>query len=230
MNADQIHAKIYAGRAKAALRLGLDYNVFRPTGTGNPLSNQVATIKAAFNAGDNTYKSPNMPGDAFWYGDFDGRLTQPGDYLVHPVNPMDVKYIAAQQQLLPIICIDCNRTVRLSRAAPQGAPGAVGAVGYSGLCDSPTESVDVLGLNPANNGGTFVGWPCAILFGGKSQAAVGLPGDVKNSGWRILMPPSVPVVVRSGDILTDDLGKRYAVEGAEQSDIGWRINAQEVHP
>ncbi|XLV72565.1 hypothetical protein ACKZDW_07910 [Ralstonia syzygii subsp. celebesensis] len=44
------------------------------------------------------------------------------------------------------------------------------------------------------------------------------------------MPPSVPVVVRSGDILTDDLGKRYAVEGAEQSDIGWRINAQEVHP
>ena len=30
MNADQIHAKIYAGRAKAALRLGLD--VIRPRG------------------------------------------------------------------------------------------------------------------------------------------------------------------------------------------------------
>ncbi|HHW4685713.1 MAG TPA: hypothetical protein ACQGQG_10560 [Xylella sp.] len=65
---------------------------------------------------------------------------------------------------------------------------------------------------------------------GKSQAAIGLPADVKNSGWRLLLPPFVPVVVRSGDIVTDDLGKRYAIEGAELTDIGWRINAQEVRP
>lgn len=228
MNADQIHAKIYAGRGKAALRLGLDCNVFRG-GADNPLSNRVATIKAAFNAGDSTYKSPNMPGDAFWYGDFDGMQTQPGDYLVC-VRDGKTYYIAAQQMLLPIVCVDCNRSVRISRASTQGVPGAVGAVGYSGLCDSPAESADVLGTNPANNGGTFVGWPCSILFGGKSQAGIGLPGDVKNSGWRILLPPSVPVVLRAGDIVIDDLGKRYAIEGAEQSDIGWRINAQEVHP
>ena len=230
MNAAQINAKIYAGRGKVALRLGLDYGVFRPVTAADPMTNQVTTIKAAFNSGDNSYKSPNMPGDAFWYGDFDARVTQPGDYLVHPANPLDIKYIAAQQSLLPIICVDCNRKVRLSRAAPQGAAGTVGAVGYNGMCDAPAESSDVIGTNPASNGGVFVGWPCAILFGGKSQAAIGLPGDVKNSGWRILLPPSVPVVLRAGDIVTDDLGKRYAIEGAELSDIGWRINAQEQHP
>ncbi len=229
MNGAQIHAKIYAGRGKAALRLGLDYRVMRPNQAINPLSNQVATLKAAFNAGDNTYKAANLPGDAIWYGDFDGRQTLPGDYLVR-VSDGQTYYIAAQQQLLPIICIDCNRTVRIARAAPQGAVGTVGAVGYSGICDAPAESSDVLGINPASNGGTFVGWPCSILFGGKSQAAIGLPADVKNSGWRILLPPSVPVVLHSGDIVTDDLGKRYAIEGAELTDIGWRINAQEVHP
>jgi hypothetical protein len=208
MNGAQIHAKIYAGRGKAALRLGLDYRVMRPNQAINPLSNQVATLKAAFNAGDNTYKAANLPGDAIWYGDFDGRQTLPGDYLVR-VSDGQTYYIAAQQQLLPIICIDCNRTVRISRAAPQGAAGTVGAVGYSGICDAPAESSDVIGINPAS---------------------IGLPADVKNSGWRILLPPSVPVVLHSGDIVTDDLGKRYAIEGAELTDIGWRINAQEVHP
>ena len=228
MKAAEIHKKIYAGRGAAALRLGLDYDVFRPTVASNPLLNKVATIKAAFNSEDNAYKKPNKPGDAYWHGDFDGRMTRPGDYLVNSVSEQ-VYYIAAQQQLLPILCVDCNRAVRISRAAPQGAVGAVGAVGYSGLCDSPAESMDVLGVNPASNDGKFVGWPCSILFGGRSQVAARLPADVKNTGWRILLPPSAPVVVRAGDILTDDLGRRYSVEGAELSASGWRINSQEAH-
>ncbi len=221
MNAAQIHAKIYAGRGKAALRLGQDCAVMRPDQAADPLANQIAVLKAAFNAGDNTYRVPNLPGKAIWFGDFDGNQTQPGDYLVR-ASDGQIYYIAAQQSLLPMICIECNRLVRVARAVPQGADDAVGAVGYSGLCDTPAQSCNVLGSDTA-------GWPCSILFGGRSQAAAGLPGDVKNTGWRILLPPSVPVVLRAGDIVADDLGRRYAIEGAELSDSGWRINAQEVH-
>lgn len=218
MNAEQINAKIYAGRAKAALRLGLDYNVFRPVSAANPMTNQVATIKAAFNAGDNTYKAANLPGDAIWYGDFDGRQTLPGDYLVR-VSDGQTYYIAAQQQLLPIICIDCNRTIRVSRTQAQST---VGAAAYSGACDHV--DADVLGSAASNTG-----WPASVLFGGGAEIGANLPGSVKQAGWRIMLPPSTPVVVHHADILTDDLGRRYVVLASEQSDIGWRIQATEMH-
>lgn len=213
MNAEQINAKIYAGRAKAALRLGLDYNVFRPVSAANPMTNQVATIKAAFNAGDNNYKSPNMPGDAFWHGDFDGRGTQAGDYLVHPISPFDVKFIAAQQMLLPIVCIECNRIISVSRASPQTS---IGAVGYSGLQE--------LGMDVV-----LSEWPCSILMSGNGRKAAGLPAGVSDGSWRVLLPPSVPAEIKAGDIVTDDIGRRYAIEAAELTDLGWRINALEVH-
>jgi len=229
MRAEQIHAKIYAGRGKAALRLGLAYRVLRPTGAADPLDSagEMAVINAAFNAGDNDYRKPAKPGEAVWYGDFDGRQTRPGDYLVPASGLGQTYFIAAQQPLLPIVCIACDRAVRVSRAAPpQGGAEAVGAVGYSGLCEAPGASVDVLG---ASTGGVFTGWPCSILFGGRAQPASGLPADVKNAGWRLLLPPSVPLVLRAGDILTDDLGRRFAIEGAELSATGWRLNAQEAH-
>lgn len=216
MDAATIQAKIYAGRAKAALRLGMDCKVFRPLTAAAPLGNQVTTTKAAFNAGDSTYKAANLPGDAIWYGDLDGRLTQPGDYLVR-VADGQTYYIAGQQQLLPIICVDCNRAVHITR---QQSQTGVGAINYGGAV--PAQDTDVLGTASAL-------WPASILFGGKSQAAVGLPGDVKNAGWSILLPPSVPVTLLAGDIVTDDLGKRYAIDGAELTDLGWRINTQEVH-
>lgn len=216
MDAATIQAKIYAGRAKAAQRIGLDCNQFRPLTASAPLGNQVGTLMAAFNSGDNTYRNPNLPGDAIWYGDFDGRQTLPGDYLVR-VADSQAFYIAAQQQLLPIICVECNRSVHIVRMQ---APASVGAVGYGGV--TAGNETDVLGTASAL-------WPASILLGGKSQQAAGLPADVRNSGWRILLPPSVPTVIKAGDLITDDLGKRYAIDGAELTDLGWRINAQEVH-
>lgn len=216
MDAATIHAKIYAGRAKAAQRIGLDCNQFRPLSATDPLGNQIGTLKAAFNAGDNRYRTPNLPGDAIWYGDLDGRLTQPGDYLVRVADGQSY-FIAAQQQLLPIICVECNRSLKITR---QQAATSVGAIGYGGSV--PSQEVDVLGTDGAL-------CPASILLGGKSQIGVGLPAGVKNVGWRILLPPSVPITVKAGDIVTDDIGRRYAVDGAELTDLGWRINAQEVH-
>ena len=168
MNADQINAKIYAGRGKAALRLGLSYTVMRPNQAANPLANPVATIQAALNAGDNAYRKPNLPGSAFWFADMDGTVTQPGDYLVRQSGGQTY-YIAGQQPLLPIICVECNRSIRIARApsAAGSAADAVGALEYNGLClsGSGDDAGDVLGVDPAHNGGVFTGWPCSILFG-----------------------------------------------------------------
>ncbi len=216
MDAVTIQAKIYAGRAKAALRLGQDCNQYRPLTASAPLGNQVGTLKAAFNAGDNTYRQPNLPGDAIWYADMDGRQTQPGDYLVR-VTDGQAFYIAGQQPMLPIVCVECNRRLLIMR---QSAQNGVGVVGYGGMVSA--NEIAVLGASGAL-------WPASILIGGKSQPGVGLPSSVKNTGWRIMLPSSAPVTILAGDIAQDDLGRRYSIEAAELSDLGWRINAQELH-
>lgn len=217
MDGATIQQRIYAGRGKAALRIGLDCNVFRPLTAGAPLGNQISTLKAAFNSGDSTYKAPNLPGDAIWYADFDASTTQPGDYLVR-VTDSQTYYVAAQQPLLPIVCIECNRTLKISRQADVTGKGAVG---YGGI--QAANEVDILGSDA-------VKWPASILLGGKQDVTtVKLPGDVKSAGWRILLPASVPITIMAGDIATDNLGRRYSMLATEQTDFGWRINANELH-
>lgn len=220
MDAATINSKIYAGRGKAALRIGYDCNVYRPTIAANPFSNGVRLVmKAAFNSGDSTYTKPNLYGDPVWFGDFDGRLTKTGDYIVR-IFDGQVFFIAQQQPILPIVCIDCGRSLKLMRPNLQGG---VGAVGYGGATED--NMTDALGTS----GSLSTYWPCSIVLGGRSQNINALPLDVKQSGVRILLPPSVPISLRPSDIFTDDLGRRYSVEAAELSDLGWRINAQEVH-
>lgn len=231
MDSATLQNKIYAGYAKAALRIGPVYTQYRPGGAGNPLAAPLATFNASFNAEDMKYGRPNKYGAPTWYGIFDGRLTQVGDYLV---GPGETYFIAAQQLTLPILCVECNRTVRVTRPAapvPISTAGGVSVLPYAGVCDSPGESVDVLGISPANNGGVFVGWPCSILFGkGRLKNTDALPsGTSEQTGWLILLPPSVPIIFQAGDRLIDDLGRMYVVNGAEQTDLGWRIAAIEVH-
>lgn len=221
MDGATIQDRIYAGRGKAALRIGLDCRLYRPLSAAAPLGNLVGTIKAAFNSGDSTYRSPNLPGDAIWYADFDGRTTQTGDYLQRLYDG-NLWFIAAQQQMLPIVCIDCNRSVRVSR--PTITAGMVGLQSYGSAspCD-PSSMTDIIGSPGAL-------WPASILLGGRSQkSGTGLPAAVNQSGWRIMLPVSLPVVLQAADIVTDELGRRYSVEAAEQSDTGWRLNTKEVH-
>lgn len=221
MDAATINARIYAGRGKAAQRIGYSYTVHRPVSAATALPAPIATIPAAFNAGDNKYAKPNEYGHPIWYADLDGRLVQPGDYLVRTDQPTDVYFVAGMQPLLPIIAIDCPRTVRVTVPVPTTA---IGAVGYSGICDTVGEMTTALGSNAA-------GWPCSITLGkGTQTAATHLPtGSTKQQGWQVLLPPSVPITINAGMRLIDDLGRKYDVVAAELSDLGWRIMANEDH-
>ena len=218
MDGPTLQARVYAGYAKAANVIGLPYNQYRPLSANAPLGNLVATIKAAFDSSPNyNFKTPNEYADPLWMALINDATVQTGDYLVGTGANIDTKFIAGKQFLLPVIAIDCNRSIKITR---ENAASAVGAIGYSG--NQPTNETDILG-------GAGNPWPCSILLGGKSQVGVGLPADVKNVGWRILLPPSVPIQILPGDIATDDLGRRYAIEGPELTDLGWRISATEVH-
>jgi len=216
-----IQQRIYAGRGKAAQRIGLMCKQYRPLTAAAPLGNQVASILAAFNAGDSTYRAPNSYGDAVWYADFDANASRVGDYLVRTADAQAF-FIAALQPLLPIEAVACDRKLKVQRQAGAGATVGLQSYGSSSPCD-PAGMADLLGTSAAM-------WPASILLGGKSrEPGTGLPSSAKQSGWRILLPASVPAVLNAGDIATDDLGRRYLFEACELTDMGWRINAQEVH-
>jgi len=215
MDATKLQAKIYGGYAKAAQRLGLTCSQYRPTsstsaalGTGNLLR----TLPASFNAEDMSYSKPNKYGKATWYCLADGSLLAVGDYLVQPDG--SAYFVAGLQLHLPIFVVGCNRVVNILR--PQGLTG-VGAVGYGGNTDADETQL-------------ITQYPASILQGTKGEkSSVNLPGDVRVPWWAILLPV-VPgaVVLRTGDIITDELTRRYVISSAELTDLGWRIVATQV--
>lgn len=215
MDGVRLNGLIYRGMGRAAVHIGTACDVFRPLNSTSPLANQVDTLSVAFNAADPKYAKPNLYGKPVWFADMDGTSTQGGDYLVRQ-SDNKIWFIAAQQQLLPIVAIDCNRSIRITR---QGAATSVGALGYSGII-APG---DILGSASSL-------WPCSILTGGRGQRNVGLPADVKDAGWRILLPPSVPIAILAADLAVDDMGRGFAIDSAELTDLGWRLSAAEVHP
>jgi hypothetical protein len=212
MDGTKLQTKVYAGYAKAALRIGLDADQHRPTSASNPIAagTKLRTLKASFNAEDMQYSKPNKYGKATWWGLFDGRVTDVGDYLVCA----GVTYfIAAQQPILPILCVACTNTVTIKR--PQQQSG-VGAIGYGGNT-AATETA------------LMTAWPCSILQAGAGEKADAiLPGDVKTPSWQVLLPHYTGVTLRSGDIITDDISRRFVLRSAELTDLGWRLGAQQA--
>lgn len=214
MDGATLHKRIYFGRGKAAQHIGMPCNIFRPQNPTSPFTHPVGTIPVAFNAGDSKYRRANEYNDPIWYADYDGTQTMPGDYLVR-VSDRAIWFVTAQQQLLPILATDCNASVMVRRQAP---PVGFGAEPYSGI------------LDPAFVLGTVDSpWPASVLIGGRALAAVGLPADVKESGWKILLPVSVPITIQAGDRIDDTIGRRFWVESAERTDLGWRLITNEAH-
>ncbi len=107
---------ISRGMGVAALKLGALCDAYRPRSAQNPLgpANRYLRLAASFNAEDPTYRKPSGYGRATWFGVFDSAYTRPGDYLS---GPPGVFFIAAQQPLLPVLCVLTNRTLSAIRPA-----------------------------------------------------------------------------------------------------------------
>lgn len=213
MDAATLQERIYRGYARAAQRIGYMADLYRPTSAHYPLAsiNKLRSIPASYNPEDMKYGKPNKYGHPTWFGLFDGSLTQVGDYLT---NAQDGTYfIAAQPTSLPILLVQTNRTINVMR--PQQQAG-LGAVGYGGDTDSNETSL-------------MTAWPASVLEGSKGdKGEISLPGDTRAPWWSILLPHWPGVSLRSGDIVTDDLARRYVISSAELTDLGWRITAAQA--
>jgi len=213
-----LQTKVYAGFAKAAKRIGTPFDIYRPTTAFNPLApaNMIGTTPAAFTPHGPSNFDFTKPSDwqkPSFHALLDPTQVIPGDYLVSETPPFGPFFICSKDPAVPVLAVQCNRTI--SAFTPGPAPRPLGASSYGGSTLS-------------NETALLTAWPCSILLGSRGIRNNELPGDAGYGSWRILLPPSAVVSLRPGTIVTDDLDNRFVIQSAELQDLGWRIDAQQA--
>lgn len=215
MDRVRVQDRISWGMNVAARTLGISTDVHRPTTASAPLAPETRYLRlnAAFSATDGKFNRPTVYGTALWHGFFDSAYTVPGDYLA---QNNDIWFIAAQQSLLPVLCVQTNRRISLSRPA---APTTVGINAYGGvsLTDASVLITD---------------WPASIL--GTASAGhphADLPSDSSVPNWNVLLPvlsfTDAPILQPS-DLLIDDLNRVAVIIASELTGLGWRLTAKQA--
>jgi hypothetical protein len=211
MSLDHIQDRIRWGMNVAARNIGTTTDAYRPTDVSAPTAprNRYLRFHAAFSAPDNRFLKPSGYGSAIWHGVFDAAYTKVGDYLIQKGN---IWFIAAQQDLLPVLCVKADRVVSFSRS---DAPASAGVNTYSGV-------------TTATNTPLLTDWPASILgVGGSGTPSANLPSDGSVPYWTVLLPAFGEVVMLPGDLMQDDLGRDATVAAAELTALGWRITVQQ---
>ncbi len=210
MNADHLQDRLYWGLNRLANKLGRITDAYRTAGNWDPLnrSNRFLQLPAAFSRVDGDFSQPVGYEVAVWRGYFDASYTRVGDYLVHKD---EVWYIAAQQSLLPIVCVKTNRIISISRqVTPTTASSTIPAVAST--------SINVISQ-----------WPSSVLgTATEGRPISGLPGDTRIPTATVLLPSIHGQILLPADVVTDELGTSSIVVAAELSELGWRLNVRAV--
>ncbi len=196
----------------AARTMGAVTDLYRPQGPLGPLdpTHRVLRMHAAFTPRKGGVLTSNVYGDALWHGIFDAAYTQAGDYLVQPGRTM---FIATQQGLAEPLCVQTNRQVTMARAIP---PGTLGANEYGGLIQGNTVVL-------------LEDWPASVLgVNDTGNPTAGLPSDVSVPYWTVLMPAWAGIILQTGDLFSDDLGRSAIVAAAELTEMGWRLAVKQA--
>ena len=212
MDEPRLQDRIRWGLNVAARSIGAVTDAYRPSGPFEPLrpTNRFLRLHAAFCGVRGGFERAIEYDHPLWSGIFDAAYTRVGDYLVQAKGTW---FVAAQQSLLPVLCVRADRTVSFARAA---APTASGVNTYGGV-------------TAATNVPLLTNWPASIRtasVAGPSAAA--LPGDAPVTYWTVLLPACPEIVLRLADLMTDDLGRNSVVSGVELTDLGWRLSVKQA--
>ena len=217
MDGTRMQALAYKGYAIAAVKVGLPFQVYRPLALTAAIvpANLLATLPATFTSDNYAYRRPNGYGKPTWTFLVDGRVTRPGDYLVEvaalPGQSPRVMFIADQQPVLPIIAVECNDVITITRPDAPATPGSGGLKGYGGDVTETTFLTD---------------WPASVLEKGRGQpASAALPDDTKIPGYAVLIPATPGFRIQTDDFIQTGSGMRLEISSVELTSLGWRLNA-----
>jgi hypothetical protein len=214
-----LQSKVWMGYAKSAQRVGLDFDVYRPTSAANPIvtGTKIATVKAAFtvhSSSDFNFSKPSDYKGPLFHALVDGNQVRVGDYLKSAATVDGPYFIASMDPIVPILAVNTNRIVTVLR--PGGAAKSIGLSGYGGT---------VASTGDANELALMTAWPASVLEGARGVGGGELPADAGAGMWRVLMPSWSGVLITPGSVIADDIGRRLIVRQAELTDLGWNIQA-----
>ncbi len=187
-------------------------DAYRPDEASDPLvpANRYLRLPALFTGLKGKFTIPLGYGDSLAQGIFDYAYTKPGDYLRQ--NDV-IWFIAAQQTFLPALCVRTNRVVSFNRAA---APASTGINAYGGITAT--------GVVPL-----MTSWPASVIgSSGSGQPSASLPADSNIPYWTVMLPALPGVVLLSGDLMSDDLGRAAVIAAAELTKLGWRLTVKQA--
>jgi hypothetical protein len=210
MDVNRLEDRLFWGLNRAASILGHITDVYCPSGVSNPLDrcNRFIQLHAAFSRQDGSFTQPVSYGTPMWRGHFDASYTRVGDYLV---QQRDIWFIAAQQSLLPVLCVRANRVISISRPV------------------MPTTGAAIETSNSGSMAIIISQWPANVLgTGTQGKSSAQLPGDTTIPTWVALLPNTHQQSFQPTDMVTDDHGVNSVVIAAELSDLGWRLNIRQV--
>ena len=123
MDRQRVQDSVYRGLGRAGRVVGEWCEVFRPDGPMLPMASRCRVLRmpAAFSAPDGRFAQPVGHGQVYWHGVFDAAYTRVGDYIRRGDGA--VWFIAAQQALLPVLCVRASRVVEVRRPAAPERPG-----------------------------------------------------------------------------------------------------------
>ena len=206
---------IRRGLGLAARGAGDWCELYRARSAAAPIvpQNRILMLPAAFVAVGNP-AAPVAYGRALWAGIFDYGYTQPGDYLV---GADGVFFIASAPRLGPVLCVKTNRTLTLTRPA---APVLAGLGRYGGVLASETVTL-------------ATDWPGSVLGSKRDGGRGALPGDAPGvpggaGGWEMLLPAMPNVLLRPGDLVSDEIGRSAVLLVTELTELGWRLFARQA--
>jgi hypothetical protein len=173
-------------------------------------ANRFLRLRAAFSNMHGGFERPNTYDHSLWNGIFDSAYTRVGDYLVQHSGTW---FIAAQQPLMPVLCVRADRIVSFTRPA---APTVSGVNTYGGI-------------TAATNTPLLTNWPASVQAASLAGIpSADLPGDSSVSHWTVLLPAQPGVVLLVSDLMTDDLGRNAVVSSAELTKLGWRLSVKQA--
>lgn len=226
MTPEGIHQKILFGYAKAALKLGATFNLYRSATPINPISepNLIGTTQMTASVSWD-YMRASKYGNSLFNACLDAQSAnapgsvQVGDYLT-PTEGIDgvisddnTYYVQSLQFDLPPQVVQCDQQINIIRPSQNTSIGYDGYVGYT-----PDTSIAVM-----------TGMPASILKASKGQnAPTALPTDTREPMWTIFMPNLGNVIIRIGDIVIDEINQNYVITENELTELGWRLTAQQV--
>jgi len=212
--------RISRGYGQAARAVGHWCDLYRPRTAAEPLNgrNHILRLHAAFLPRDGRDRAPVSYGHVAWQGVFDAAYTRPGDFIVCPASHPGAQdgatwFIAAQQPLLPPLCVRTSAVIDVERSSTSTTVGA-GTYGGTGALTSVT---------------ILSAWPASIIHApGVGLNPMDLPATVAPGDWELLLPAVTNVVLSTNDRISDNLGRNATITSAERSDLGWRVMAKEI--